>query len=118
VSTTRMHKRRSRSLLRCVGDLLRSWWQVDRIRVSPNAGRLLRLRPGNIVCIADRDIEVVSRSVSQSPSGPSICYRCRSADGSAQLCVTPIVCGAGERITWKEKAVERSLTADEVEVWG
>jgi hypothetical protein len=118
VSTTRMHKRRSRSLLRCIGDLLRSWWQVDRIRVSPSAGRLLRLQPGNIVGIADRDIEVVSRCVSQSPSGSSICYQCRSADGSAQLCVTPVVFGVGERITWTEKDLERSLTADEVEVWG
>ena len=43
--------------------LIRSWYGVDRIRISPSAGRLLRIRTGDRVLIRDTYYSVMSRTV-------------------------------------------------------
>ncbi len=104
--------------MRRIGELLHVWWRMDRIRISPRAGRLLRLHPPCIVYMEDRPVEIVTRTVSRTSVGPCVYYGCRTADGSAQLCVAPASPGVGEHITWMEHGRERSLAADAVEVWG
>ena len=44
--------------------LVRSWWSVDRIRASPRAGRLLRLRPRSLISVQGRPAEVAHRQSS------------------------------------------------------
>ena len=38
-------------LFQIVSNALRTWWLQDRIRVSPDEGRLLRLRPGDLLLV-------------------------------------------------------------------
>ena len=54
--------------------LVRSWWQVDRIRVGSSEGRLLRLTCGTFLCINDRRGEVTSRRVIQNADSPTVIY--------------------------------------------
>jgi hypothetical protein len=108
----------SPSLLAALGKLLRSWWEVDRIRVSRRTGSLLRIHPPCLISIDDRIIEVTSRMVSQSPLGPAVRYVCRTPHGLAELCVIPPVAGGKTHIVWEEAGREQTLVEDEVQVWG
>ena len=49
----------ARSLFR----LIRSWYVVDRIRIAPSTGRLLRIRSGDRVLIRATHYRVTSRTV-------------------------------------------------------
>ena len=49
--------------------LLRAWWHRDRVRPSPREGKLLRLAPGAILCVAGRTIEVHRRDVIETDGG-------------------------------------------------
>src|SRR5579871_3116549 len=106
------------SLLGEVGQILRSWWEVDRIRVSPRAGRLLRIHPPCLISIDERMIEVVSRSVSQGPSGPSVGYQCRTPEGPAELRVSLPSSIAAPEVEWIEWGRRLFLSEDDVQVWG
>ncbi len=67
--------------------LLRSWWRVDRIRVSPGEGRMLRLDAGSLILVRNRPVEIVGRRVQSNGSCVTIVYDCQGADGDAQLVV-------------------------------
>lgn len=98
--------------------LLRSWWQADRVRVSPLEGRLLRMQPPCIVRVLGRYAQVRGRRTGQTPRGPYVCYDCELDDGHAQLWVEPIGPLCGQRVRWIEPAKEHLLDAREVEVFG
>ena len=40
---------------------IRDWWMIDCVRVSPADGKLLRVRPGDLITIAGRDLQVMTR---------------------------------------------------------
>jgi hypothetical protein len=73
------------SLLHTVLQLLRSWYAVDRVRVSPTAGRLLSLRADDRVLIRDDVFTVVSRQTIASRDGIQLAYQLESDDGAADL---------------------------------
>ena len=83
-----LHKSLLRSVLqplRSVLQLLRSWYAVDRVRVSPTAGRLLGLRADDRVLIRDDVFTVVSRQSIASRDGIQLAYQLESDDGAADL---------------------------------
>ena len=67
--------------------LIRSWWLVDRIRVGPGEGRILRLHAGSLILVRNRPVEVVGRRVRRNGSRVTVVYECRGAEGDAQLVV-------------------------------
>lgn len=73
------------SLLHSVLQLLQSWYAVDRVRVSPTAGRLLGLRADDRVLIRDNVFTVVSRQTIASQEGVRLTYQLKSDDGAADL---------------------------------
>ncbi len=98
--------------------LLRSWWQADRVRISPREGRLLRLEPPCIVRIGGRYAQVLHRRTGQTPEGPYVCYECEVDDQPAQLWVEPVGQAYMQRVRWSLAGVDASLLAEEVEVFG
>ena len=73
------------SLLHSVLQLLQSWHAVDRVRVSPAAGRLLSLRADDRVLIRDDVFTVVSRQTIASQNEIRLTYQLESDEGAADL---------------------------------
>lgn len=104
---------------RLLGDvvrLIRSWWCVDRIRLPPQAGRLLRLQPPCYLLIAGRPVEIAARTLGQSGGGRTVTYECRTADGVGRLTVR-IVGDSASAAVWALGDVERPIDAEEIEVY-
>lgn len=98
--------------------LLCSWWQADRVRVSPREGRLLRLRPPCIVRVAGRYVQVLERTAGETRDGPYVCYACAVDDEPAQLWVSPLGAANVPLVRWNLAGISVHLHADEVEVFG
>lgn len=97
--------------------LARSWWRVDRIRVAPGEGELLRLRPGAILRVDGAAYEVVGRAVGANADGPYVAYQCEGPGGQAELRVRP----PGERgarsvVHWSGEGRPRSAVSEEVDL--
>ena len=67
--------------------LIRSWNAVDRIRVSPTAGRLLGLQGGQTVLICGELVQVRSRTVRTCEHETSIEYILEHNGGECALTV-------------------------------
>lgn len=63
-----------RQLSRCIAGVFRLWWTVDRIRISPSAGRLRALTVGDCVQIRDGIYTVVDRQVPADRSCRTVQY--------------------------------------------
>lgn len=97
-------------------DLFRAWWRVDRIRISPREGRLLRLTPP---CLLEYDREiwlVESRAVGTGTTGSYVSYRCSGEGRHALLTVTPASAGR-EQALWIANGACQAVSADEFEVY-
>jgi len=105
-------------LLRDVFALIRSWWQVDRVRISPAEGRLLRLIPPCIICVNGRPVEVLRRSVSHETFGPIVQYDCLCQGQAAQLLVATNEKGRTSSVVWFENGQVRDLTEADVDAYG
>ncbi|HIF01492.1 MAG TPA: hypothetical protein EYG03_28195 [Planctomycetes bacterium] len=79
----------TRSLLHSVLQLLRSWYAVDRVRVSSSSGRLLSLRVDERILIRGNIFTVVNRQTIASREGIRLVYQLTSDDGGARLSVEP-----------------------------
>ena len=97
--------------------LVRSWWRVDRVRISLDEGRLLRFEPPCIVVVEARPAEVLARTTGQSAAGPFVAYDCRSALGPCRLQVGLPGPGLAPRVCWTEQGAQRTIAADSVEVY-
>jgi hypothetical protein len=100
----------------CV-QLLKSWWSVDRVRVSVDEGRLLRIEPPCVIVVGARPAEVWQRTTVQSAAGPLIIYDCQSTSGSCQLQVTPRGKGVRPSVCWTDEQTVRYLSPEDVEVY-
>jgi len=105
-------------LLRDLFELFRSWWQVDRVRISPTEGRLLRLIPPCIISVNGRPVEVLRRSVSRKTSEPIVQYDCLCEGRTAQLLVTLREKGQTTSVVWFENGQGRDLSESDVEAYG
>lgn len=117
MSASRFRRRLFRQLLDSIGRLLKSWWQVDRIRISPREGLLLRLRPGSLISVDGQPVEIVNRTVRQLADGPLVVYGCRSPDGPGQLCVSPGESRLASHIRWTVHGRDRALSELDVIVY-
>ncbi|MEO2016477.1 MAG: hypothetical protein ABGZ53_19135 [Fuerstiella sp.] len=79
----------TQSLLHSVLQLLRCWYAVDRVRVSPTEGRLLSLRVDDRILIRGDVFTVVNRQTIASRGGIRLAYQLTSDDGEARLSVNP-----------------------------
>jgi len=105
-------------MLRDLYKLLRSWWQVDRVRISPAEGRLLRLIPPCIISVNGRSVEVLRRSVDRKTSEPIVQYDGLCEGRTVQLIVTPRGKGRTTSVVWFENGRARELCEFEVETYG
>jgi hypothetical protein len=101
-----------RDLARLVGD----WWRVDRVRVSPREGRLLRLQPPCLLVICERIVEIRERRL--DPSGSWVVYQCHTFPAAGFLWARPGASPLYPRLLWLEGGVFRELTSEEVDVIG
>lgn len=97
--------------------LLGSWWKVDRVRVSPTEGRLLRIEPPCCVVVESRPAEVVARTTGENAAGPFVVYDCVTARGDGRLLVVPHDCGRRLDVFWTEDGVRRSVDEANIEVY-
>lgn len=97
--------------------LLRSWWMSDRIRISPRAGELLRLRIGDLVEIAGDDWEIVSRTVRDTLAGAELHLECQHAEVTGRLRCAVTEQGTLEKLEWSASGRQRRLLAEEIQVW-
>ena len=70
-------------LVRRLGCLLHSWWTCDRIRVSPDEGKMFRLQPGSWLVLDDEAFEVVERQVHRQ----TVVYSCRGRHSSLRVVI-------------------------------
>ena len=96
-------------LAQAVWGLLRAWWKVDRIRVRPTEGRLLRLQPGCVISVEQRPVEIVGRHTEQSDASGTVAYDCNTADGTANLVVVSDGNGHCCQLAWIEGGGTRLL---------
>lgn len=104
------------SLWNACWNLIRSWWRVDAIRVSPSEGLLLRLSPADMFEWSRMLWQIESRSVGTGATGPFVSYRCRSEERSAVLIVTPTLSGE-ERVRWLLDGCPTNATSRDFQVW-
>lgn len=111
-------------LLKDTARLIESWWKIDRVRISPREGRLLRLTPPCVVVVEDQPAEVLARmlgrtSATTSDGGDSISvvYECRSPRGDCRLRLAVTPGGAIAGVYWTTGGVERRITEESVEVY-
>ncbi len=106
-----------RSLCRACLGLIAAWWRADRVRISPRAGQLLRLRPNSLVFIRGQTVEVLTRQESQASDEHRICYECRTEIGPARLDVR-IRADAGRlEIRWFDSGQIELLEEHQIEVF-
>lgn len=67
--------------------VLWSWWNVDRIRVSPQEGRLLKLQEGQVIHIRGEQYRVNSREVVCDRSRTRVRFMLIAEECAATLCV-------------------------------
>lgn len=106
------------SWVRGLVDCLRAWWQVDRIRVSPREGRLLRLRPPCVVVIESDAVELVQRMVAHDAEGPSVVYFAERCGRLGRLIVRSGKASEQTRIQWVESERTADLSESDVLVLG
>ena len=97
--------------------LVADWWRVDRVRVSPHDGELLRLRVPCLLRVGTELVEVERRSVGQSNNGPYIIYHCVGERGPCQLWVTPIGRTHRPTLRWVQDCKASELSEAQVEVF-
>jgi len=101
-------------LLRSTGGLVRDWWNVDRIRISPRDGRLMRLRPPCIIRVSGQIVEVLRRAVGETSAGPYVTYECHNGDRPCLIRVTPVGPIHRPTVVWIEGDKEFEISESEV----
>jgi hypothetical protein len=107
----------SHSIWRDLLNTVRTWWDTDRIRVSPNDGRLLRIQPGDLMTIEGLDIEVLDRSLNSTERGELLQLNCRGPLGTATLTVAIDTEVINQKATWAQSGFERPIDLDEIQIW-
>lgn len=98
--------------------LVRAWWHVDQVRISPYEGKLLRLQPPCIVRIGLHNWMLRARRVGSTAEGPYVLY---SGDDGVQPCelrVLPTGSGFAAQVWFRTDGRAVELAEDDVVVYG
>jgi hypothetical protein len=95
--------------------LIRDWWQVDRVRISPREGCLLRLQPGDVLQLEGLTVTVIAREIDPDESG--VRYRCEGAGSTGELRVALDAGRQADEVVWVRENCRQHLPAVEVEVF-
>jgi hypothetical protein len=101
-------------MLRDLRRLIAMWWHVDRVRVSPRAGWLLRVHVPGLIVVHGRAVTVVGRTVGQTAAGAYIEYACRTDDGRSCLRVDVAADGTACRLAWSDGGAFRNICEEDV----
>jgi hypothetical protein len=101
----------------CVG-LVAAWWRIDRVRISPREGELLRLRPECVLIIAGKPVEVLRRQEVETSCAQGVRYECRTDEGTAQLEVRKSENANRLEISWLFSGRIEALQEHQIEVFG
>lgn len=93
--------------------LIRDWWQVDRVRISPREGRLLRLQPGDLLQLEGMTVTIIA----VDPDASGVRYRCEGAGFSGELWVGLDAGRQADEVVWSRQGCQQRLPAVEVEVY-
>lgn len=104
-------------LLRALVELLRAWWSVDRIRVARDEGALLRLRPGAILDIDGRTVEITNRRVDRRAAAIRIEYAVLTREGIGHLRVHLPADAIRATIEWFDEVSARHLDEQQITIW-
>jgi hypothetical protein len=97
-----------------------TWWRIDRLRVSPAEGRLLRIEPPARLLVGGALFEVCGRSVSRKRERPTVVYRgfCHGRAGTLQIELAG-PCSPG-RIVWEcpgeSQDTNHAISEEEIEI--
>ena len=105
------------SAFRALIHIAREWLYGDRVRVSPEAGKLLRLRRGSVIIVGAHKAIVAQRLPVQDEPSRVIHYGCRTSDGEAFLQVFYDSEGNVESVCWRTDDRDFQLTIDDVRVY-
>jgi hypothetical protein len=111
------HERPLQRLCHACLDLIAAWWRVDRIRISPHDGELLRLRPGCLFTVLGLPAQVRTRRVIQTDDGNGVQYECATESGPARLDVRPNESPNGMSVQWSVSGRSDALDVDSIEIW-
>ena len=105
------------ALFRDLGRLIQFWWLNDRIRISPSEGRLLQIKPGDLLRFGERQAEIEGRSLVSKNDGFILCLNGRTWKGPVMLEIEVAVDGALSSILWREDDHDRLFSPEDCEVW-
>ena len=94
-----------------------SWWRTDRIRVSRDEGRLLRLDPGAVIALEGCRL-LITRRTTDRRDGHRVLYDCRGETEDSTLEVALDAAGNRPSITWNEDFRRRDVAPAEIEIIG
>ncbi len=105
--------------------LIRDWWRIDRVRISPREGRLLRLQPGDLLQLEGMTVTVIARQVYPrrvyprrvDPDASGVRYRCEGAGFGGELWVGLDAGRQADEVVWSRQGCQQRLPAVEVEVY-
>lgn len=94
--------------------IIASWWNTDRIRISPRDGRLFRIMPDDLLTVDGVDLEVLDRTLVIGEECQSLRLDCRSPSGSVTVSV---MIQAKPKVFWTNSESSREISAEGVEIW-
>ena len=104
-------------MFRALWKLVRAWWRVDRIRISPREGRLLGLEPGAVLQIGETRAVVVRRRPLPGHRGSAaVVYECQTRTGTAVLHARRTDDESME-LTWKDKEHEHVVAPERITIY-
>jgi hypothetical protein len=106
-----------RKVWRDIQRLLQSWWRVDRVRVSPREGALLRLDVGDSIVVGQCAALIASRHITATSSGAVVVYNCSSVEGESVLEVPITVRRPSGTIVWRTGDNGVVIHPDEIELY-
>lgn len=107
----------ARGVGRALRGLIRTWWTVDRVRISPHDGALLRLKTPSLLYVNGEFVEILDRRVETGTIAITR-YRCRCGGSDATLSVTAVAGSRFPEAIWSCGGRQMRLDEHQVEIYG
>lgn len=106
-------------MLTAISRLVRGWWRVDKVRISPQEGRLLGLQPPCYLHIGEQTVEVIARQALVEDSACAVIYHCKGEQEQEQCELRVELTGLRQlpHVQWSVGSDVRELSVDEIEIF-